>query len=252
MLSFSDRYSRRDFLKIGSLGLGGLSLPWLLNTQARAAVAKAVTTGKSVIFLFLHGGPSQYETFDPKMTAPDGIRSVTGEIPTAIPGITFGPTFQRLANLADKFAVVRSYRPGDANHDIKPVVHKDFLNANLGSIYARVAGMNDPVTGMPTNAVLFPRSVDPNTQEGTRSFGDFSSPGLVGGAYAPFVPGGGGNLLKNMQLRIERDRLDDRRQLLAQLDAVKRHIDANGTMDVVDKVQEQAIDVILRGVADAF
>src|SRR5262249_27050065 len=68
----------------------------------------------------------------------------------------------------------------------------------------------------------------------------------------PFVPGGAGNLLKNMQLRIDRDRLDDRRQLLAQLDAVKRHIDVNGTMDVVDKVQEQAIDVILRGVADAF
>jgi hypothetical protein len=252
MLSFSDRYSRRDFLKIGSLSLGGLSLPWLLNTQARAAVAKAVTTGKSVIFLFLHGGPSQYETFDPKMSAPDGIRSVTGEIPTAIPGITFGSTFQRLAKLADKFTVVRSYRPGDANHDIKPVVHKDFMNANLGSIYARVAGMNDAVTGMPTNAVLFPRSVDPNTQEGTRSFGDFASAGLVGGAYAPFVPGGGGNLLKNMQLKIDRDRLDDRRQLLAQLDAVKRHIDATGGMDVVDKVQEQAIDVILRGVANAF
>src|SRR5262245_37217466 len=120
MLSFSDRYSRRDFLKIGSLGLGGLSLPWLLNTQARAAVAKAVTTGKSVIFLFLHGGPSQYETFDPKMSAPDGIRSVTGEIPTAIPGITFGSTFHRLARLADKFTVIRSYCPGSCSCRYRP------------------------------------------------------------------------------------------------------------------------------------
>src|SRR5580704_15699519 len=111
MFSFSDgeRPSRRDFLKIGSLGLGGLSLPWLLGARnALAAAGKPVSTGKSVIFLFLHGGPSQFETFDPKMTAPDGNRSATGEIPTAIPGITFGSTFPRLAKLADKLAVVRS------------------------------------------------------------------------------------------------------------------------------------------------
>src|SRR5262249_46082914 len=85
-----------------------------------------------------------------------------------------------------------------------------------------------------------------------RSFGDFASAGAVGGAYAPFVPGGSGNLLQNMQLKIPRDRLDDRRQLLTQLDAIKRQIDVSGDMDVVDKMQEQAIDVVLRGVADAF
>ena len=122
-----DGVSRRGFLRIGTLGLGGLgglSLPWLLQAQARAVVSSKLTTGKSVIFLFLHGGPSQIETFDPKMTAPEGIRSVTGEIATALPGITFGSTFQKLAALADKLAIVRSYVPGDANHDIKPIVHR--------------------------------------------------------------------------------------------------------------------------------
>jgi hypothetical protein len=255
MLSFTEQHrgcTRRDFLSVGSLALGGLSLPWLLNAQARAAVNQAVTTGKSVIFLFLHGGPSQFETFDPKMSAPDGIRSSTGEIPTAIPGVTFGSTFEKLAKRADKFSVVRSYRPGDANHDIKPVVHKEFMSANLGSIYARVAGMNDAATGMPTTTVLYPQAVDKSTQPGTRNFGDFGSAGAVGAAYAPFVPGGAGNLLQNMQLKIARDKLDDRRQLLAQLDVIKRQIDATGAMDVADKMQEQAIDVILRGVADAF
>src|SRR5215472_6628939 len=130
MFTFSDTgsgHSRRDFLKVGALGLGGLSLPWLLESRARAAAAgRPVTTDKSVIFLFLHGGPSQIETFDPKMTAPAEIRSATGEIKTSLPGVTFGSTFTRLAKLADKLAVVRSYRPGDANHDIKPVVHKEF------------------------------------------------------------------------------------------------------------------------------
>src|SRR5262249_62358342 len=107
---------------------GGLSLPWLLGARAAAAPSKPLTTGKSVIFLFLHGGPSQYETFDPKMSAPDGIRCATGEIQTALPGVTFGSTFERLARLAAKFAVVRSYRPGGAHPGIKPLGHHEFLN----------------------------------------------------------------------------------------------------------------------------
>ncbi len=88
---------------------------------------------KSVIFLFLHGGPSQFETFDPKMTAPEGIRSATGEVATRIPGVTFGGSFPRLAALADRLTIVRSFVPGDANHDIKPIVGRDTFGANLGS-----------------------------------------------------------------------------------------------------------------------
>src|SRR5437899_10798335 len=132
---------RRDFLRIGGLGLGGLSLANLLQINAfGAAAATRPVRGKSVIFLFLHGGPSQTETFDPKMSAPAGIRSITGEIDTSLPGVTFGSTFPRLAGLAKKLAIVRSFRTGDANHDIKPVVGKATLGANMGSLFARVAG----------------------------------------------------------------------------------------------------------------
>src|SRR5437868_14687502 len=81
---------RRDFLRIGGLGLGGLSLANLLQIDAFGAGAGTrPVRGKSVIFLFLHGGPSQTETFDPKMNAPAGIRSITGEIDTSLPGVTF-------------------------------------------------------------------------------------------------------------------------------------------------------------------
>src|SRR5215510_16268645 len=121
MLSIGENTSwgRRDFLKVGALGLGGLSLPWLFEARARAGASSNTVRDKSVILLFLHGGPSQIETFDPKMSAPGGIRSVTGEIKTAIPGVTFGSDFPSLAKLADRLTIVRSFTTGDANHDIK-------------------------------------------------------------------------------------------------------------------------------------
>ena len=116
-----------------------------------------------MILLFLHGGPSQIETFDPKMTAPVGIQSATGEIQTVLPGITFGSSFPQLSQRADRFNIVRSFVTGDGNHDIKPVVCKETFGANIGSLYARVAGSNRPGSGMPTNAILFPQSVEPAT-----------------------------------------------------------------------------------------
>ncbi len=252
MLSFNDSHSsRRAFLQIGSLALGGLTLPQLLAVKAHAAEQKRPVKDKSVIFLFLHGGPSQFETFDPKMDAPAEIRSTTGEIPTKIPGITFGSTFARLAALNHKFSIVRSFRTGDGNHDIKPVVGKATMGANLGSLYARVAGTNDPVSGMPLNCALFPRAVNAETGAMVDQFGKFDSVGTLGSAYAPFIPGGGGSFQKNLKLAIARDRVDDRRNLLAGLDSLKRGLD-QGTIDGVDKFQQQALTTILGGVAEAF
>ena len=103
MLSFFDRHShlgRREFLRVGGLTLGGLGCRDRL--QAGAAANAPLVKDKSVIFLFLHGGPSQFETFDPKMSAPSRHPSATGEIATALPGVTFGSTFPKLARLADR------------------------------------------------------------------------------------------------------------------------------------------------------
>jgi hypothetical protein len=186
------------------------------------------------------------------MTAPAGIRSATGEIPTKLPGITFGSSFPKLAALADKLTVVRSYVPGDANHDIKPIVCKDTFGANLGSVYSRVAGMNHPVTGMPSNVLLFPRAVDPETQPGQMGFGKFGDPGQLGAAYAPFDPSGGGQLQKNMKLALPMDRLEDRRALLHQLDDAKLALAEGGLLEGMDKTRQQAFQTIIGGVGDAF
>src|SRR5262249_13797987 len=196
-------------------------------------------------------GPSQVETFDPKMSAPEGIRSATGEIATAIPGVTFGSSFPRLAKMADRVSVVRSYVPGDANHDIKPVMGKDSFGGNLGSAYASVVGSNHPETGMPTNLVLFPRAVEPSSQPGQMGFGNFAATGPFGNAAAPFVPGGGGSLQKDMKLTLPMDRIEDRRALLRGLDGVQRSLDeAQGSG--VETTRDRAFNMLLGGVSDAF
>jgi hypothetical protein len=253
MLSFVDRStSRRDFLRVGGLALGGMTLPQLLAAKAAAATQGVPVTDKSVIFLFMHGGPPQTETFDPKMSAPAGVRSVTGETSTSLPGVTYGGTLTKLAKWAHKLSVVRSFQTGDGNHDIKPIVGKDTGGANLGSLYARLAGANHPTDGMPRNVALFPRAVDPLAMPAVTQFGNFEATGQLGGAYAPFVPGGDGQSQRNLQLNLARDRVDDRRQLLASLDGLRRGLDKGQHWSQLDRLTEQAFQTILGGVANAF
>jgi hypothetical protein len=244
---------RREFLRIGGLGLGGLALSDLLALRTAAGGPGASPLkDRSVIFLFMHGGPSQFETFDPKMEAPSNIRSATGEIPTSIPGITFGSTFVRLARLAHKFSIVRSFATGDANHDIKPVVGKDSLQANLGSLYSRIAGTTRPSTAMPTNVALFPRSIDPQAMAAVTDFGNFEGTGDLGRGFAPFVPGAGAGLQQDMALNLPQERLNDRRSLLTSLDAWRREAEQIASIAEYGTLQDQAWSVLLQGVSQAF
>lgn len=254
MLTISDstRTGRRSFLRVGSLGLAGMSLPGLLSASRAAGAESGVLRDHSVVFVFLHGGPSQMETFDPKMTAPSEIRSATGEVKTSIPGVTFGGTFEKLAQRADRLSIVRSFTTGDSRHDIKPIVCEDTFNANLGTVYSRVAGVNRSDNGMPTNALLFPRSVDPKRQPETKQFGRFDSTGALGSAFAPFIPGGGGDLQQDMQLNLPMNRLADRRTLLNELDRLKFALESSVGSSGLDHLREQAFSTILGGVAKAF
>lgn len=254
MLSFYDsaRFGRRDFLRVGGLSLGGLVLPELMQARALAATQQLPITDKSVVFVFMHGGPSQIETFDPKMSAPREIASVNGEIPTSLPGVTFGSSFPQLASWADRLAIVRSFTTGDGNHDIKPIVSRHTSGANLGSLYSRVAGANRPHSGMPTNVALYPQAVDDSTMPAIKQFGDFESAGPLGGGFAPFAPSGGGELQDNMKLNLPMTRVDDRRSLLTGLDQLRREIEAGGILESYNGLRQQAYDTIMGGVVDAF
>jgi len=254
MITFTDSnpYSRRSFLQVGGLGLGGLSLSQLIGWRASAAKAGIPLKNKSVVFLFMHGGPPQQETFDPKMDAPAEIRSSTGEVKTSIPGVTFGSTFEKLAERANRLAIVRSYTTGNGNHDIKPIVGKDSLGANIGSLFSRIAGANVPTTGMPRNVALFPRAVDAGSQERVKQFGNLLAHGTVGASCAPFAPGSAKNGIQgDMTMWMSKQRLEDRMYLLNKMDSLKRAID-NGAADGLGELQKQAVNMITGGISEAF
>jgi hypothetical protein len=247
---------RRDFLRVGSLALGGLSLPGLLETRARAADAGlgAVLKDRAVVLLFLAGGPSHIETFDPRMDAPEGVRSVTGEVKTTIPGVTFGGTFPQLAARAGKLAVVRSFQHRVTDHAqaIRHVLTAgNPLGAGMGALYARLRGPNDPRTALPTYGLVTTEEVDGQYIKEKARVKEWSGPGPLGLSYAPFDPAEGGGSLDLMRLRLPRRRLEDRRALLGALDAARRSFDRKGAADALGRFEQQAFDLILRNAGDA-
>ena len=108
--------TRRDFLTIGSLGLGALGLPGLLAARAVAKEAGHRVPDTSVVWLWLGGGPTHVETFDPKMSAPKEYRSVTGEVKTMLPGVTLGGNFEKMAKVAHNMVFVRSFSHTNSGH----------------------------------------------------------------------------------------------------------------------------------------
>jgi len=250
--------SRREFLRVGALGLAGLSLPHLLAARAAAsATGQPWVTDKSVVLLFLQGGPPHIECFDPKMSAPSEFRAMFGEVKTNLPGVTFGSHFGKMAKLADKLAIVRSYGSKNANHSYENVTTAgNPLKASASSIYARVAGTNDPTTGIPNNVLVLPEAVKEKIKIGTSfettALPTLTQPGQLGPNFAAFNPAGGSTIKQNMDLRIEPDRFMDRKHLLAGLDRIRKGAEESGELDAVDKYQQQAFEIIAKGVGDAF
>ncbi len=240
--------SRRDFLRIGTLGLGALGLSGLLRARQAAAAAGQSVKDTSVVWVWLGGGATHIETFDPKMTAPAEFRSMVGAVQTSLPGVQIGGLFPQMAQRAGRMAFVRSFAHGNSGHGggthfvMTGVDHAQADNGappirpSFGSIAARVRGANHPVTRMPTYVRL------------TGLYGD--GPSWLGPSYAPFDVGG--QARANLNLRVALDRLHDRRTLLKKLDAVDRAVDQSGLMSGLDAFDRQALDLVLGRAKEAF
>ena len=249
--------SRRGLLQVGSLALGGLSLPQLLAASATADGTPSYLHDRSVVLLFLSGGPSHIEFFDPKMTAPSEIRSITGEVQTKISGITFGGTFPRLAELTDRISVVRSYGTKNTGHTYAKAAGGDNpMNATMSAMYSRVAGANDVQTGLPKNILVKPETIQNGLTLGNNfescALPTLTQAGSLGKPFSAFDSSGGSDLKDNMELRLPKLRLGDRRDLLEQLDRIRFSADRNGTFERAGRYQQQAFDIITRGISEAF
>jgi hypothetical protein len=241
-----DGVSRRSFLQVGTLGLAGWTLADTL--AARSLAGESAHSDASVIWIWLGGGATHIETFDPKPTAPVEYRSLTGEVGTAIPGVAFGGTFPKLAQQADKLTVVRSFAHTNSGHGGGThYVMTGYDNRNsdnggaptrpsMGAILSRLRGANHPGTGMPTYIRLSNIGAD--------------GPAFLGTAYAPFDPSGPAR--KNLTLGVETERVDGRRGLLKELDRFQRVSDQQGLMTGLDAFEQQAFQVLLGNAPAAF
>ena len=242
------RATRRDFLAVGAVPALGLTLPGLFAQRAFAAETPVPSSNTSVVWLWLNGGPSHIETFDPKPDAPREYRSVTGHVATSLPGVALGGTFEQLATRMDRLAIVRSFAHqnsghGGGTHWVMTGYDNRQSDAggkpnrpSLGSIVARMRGANVPGTGMPTYVRQGSIGAD--------------GPAFLGASCAPFDPQGPAR--KNLSVSIKQDRLDDRRSLLSQLDRFQRTADASGLMEGLDAYEQQAFNLVLGSAPAAF
>lgn len=246
-IGLCDHLSRRAFLQIGGLALGGLSLPQILQAQQAAGTG---SSRKGVIMIFLPGGPPHQDMWDIKMDAPREIRGEFTPIQTKVPGIEVGELFPRLASISDKLTFIRSIVGASGSHYAFQCLtgHHDRNQPPggwpaLGSVLSKVYGPKDP-------AVPAYVGLSPKTRHAP--WGDNGQPGFLGVAHAPFTPHGDGKgdmVLNGVTL----DRLDSRKTVLASLDRFRRDVDQSGMMDGLDAFNQQAFGILTSSkLADAL
>jgi hypothetical protein len=253
--------SRRNVLKAGLKGMAGLTLPGLLKRRALASEAGRPIRGrKSVILLWMTGGPSQIDTWDPKPDRPLQNRGPFGTIATRLPGVRICEHLPKQAAMLDKFTLIRSVDARFSNHEPNKVfqtANRDAeprLNPNaemypaIGSLVAKFHGPNHP--SMPPY-VAFMKS---------RSHIAFG--GYLGNQYDPFIADRAAKLPIYTNVGVDTgrtteadffqlpkgltfERLHDRRALLGDLDRLRREIDRSGAMDGMDKFGAQAVELLV-------
>jgi len=257
--------TRRTALKAGFMGLLGLSLPEILRARAENS---SIRKNKSVILLWLDGGPSQLETYDPKPDAPAEYRGPYGVINTNVPGIRISEMLPQHAKHADKMLFVRSLHHGSGDHFAgahcmltgrmgSTAVNQAQQSPSVGSYVAKVLGPNAP--GLPAYVGL-------PSAESVSLFPGYQGSAYLGSAYNPFdvdrenryLPANSTaaihkpKCLENLSPR-DSGSMESRLDLLSRFDTLRRDLDATGMMDSMDRYQQEAVSIIMGGKArEAF
>lgn len=244
-------FSRRQCLRAGFLGIGGITLAELLRLEAAGAAAPG---DAAVILLFVHGGPSHLETYDMKPQAPAEIRGPFRPIPTNVPGIEVCEHLPKHARIADRFTLLRSCSHDEADHFAG---HRRFLSG-FGKLKPGFGYESYyPQVGAVVNRLV------PAVQRGLPSAiavggvvvnGPDYSAGISEGYWSPIyrVPIVNGGL-PNASLTIAPQRLSDRLGLRQSFDRLRRDLDTRRTMEAADAFDQQAVDMLLAGKAqEAF
>lgn len=250
---FCDRVTRRDFLTIGGLALGGIALPQLLRAEARPTAR----SHKAIINVFLPGGPPHLDMWDLKPDAPAEIRGEFSPIQTKVPGMEICELFPKLAQIADQFAIIRSLADSDGDHSA------------YQCMTGRKRGQQPPPGGWPAYGAWLSKlqgnvndAVPPHLslmyKTGHGPWGEPGDAGFLGMAHAPFNLVGGKALEErksdNMVLQgITLERLQDRQSLRAAFDRFRRETDSSGAMEGMDTFGQKALGILTSSkLADAL
>ena len=253
--AFCDGVSRRSFLSAGFLGLGGLSLADLLRLRARAQEAGQPSRKTSVIFIELAGGPSQFETYDPKPLAPKEYRGAFSPINTCITGESLCELMPAQAAILDKLTVIRSISHRNNSHDPSShltqtgyyksgVKNGGNLMPSFGSVIAKVRGANAPA--LPAYVAVPTLMRNGGAAHLRKAYGAFETVG---------DPVKSNFRVQNLALAkgLSAQRIDDRKSLLSTLDAQRRLFDLEGSADAYDEFNRQAFELVSNSRArDAF
>ena len=246
--------ARREFLRVGALGLGGLTLPGILAAREQAGQRHADT---SVILFWMWGGPSQLETWDMKPQAPSEYRGPFSPIATNVPGIEICELFPRQAQLAHRYSLVRSLHHEMASHNdgsIEVLTGKTPLQADPTS----TARSQHPDLGMIASRVRGRQSHGLPQYIGIPTQPFMTQPVYLGMSHSAFAtgnPAAANFRPPNLTLDggLNGQRMDDRRGLVSQLDRLRQDLDLLGNMDGTEQFRQQAFQLLSSSkVATAF
>ena len=235
---FCDGLSRRDMLRIGTLSVGGLSLPQILAAEQ----ASGHRTHKSVIMIYMCGAPGHQDMYDLKMNAPAEIRGEFKPISTSVPGIEICEHMPRLARIMDKCVPLRSVHGSpDGNHDSFICYTGRTVRNQPPGGWPSMGAVTSKLLGSVEQAV--PAFVGLSPDAGHPPYGSPGLPGFLGVSHAAFRPNGASStdiVLKDLT----QARLADRRSLLTDVDRLRRDIDATRALDGMDSLTRSAFDIL--------